>query len=302
MFLSLRPNRISQGYAMKVDVHELIAWGLDDYSYREAVADFDSEDLASKIGRARAILAERGRYAATTALLERETEDIRPLLAATMRREDLQQEYQSLEWELGVVDLRLVLAFQRRLVFNNFQRMLPPARQDDWPGLMSLAVGSHRSTEHTLVRNARDADGLDVSLHSNNPDLQLRLTPTASSCEHLPLSLYGGSPFFEVAELGGRWFLRDGYHRAYHLLQAGVARVPAVVIYARSLDELGATAPWFFGEEQLFSEHPPQVTDFLLSSMILFYERAALRKTIRIRVEESLEPFDITEERQGERQ
>jgi len=193
--------------------------------------------------------------------------------------------------------LRHILAFQRRLIFNNFQKTLPPVKQDDWSGLMSLAVGSHRSTEHTLVRNDRDTDGLDFSLHSSNPDLKLLLTPTTSKCEDLPLSLYGGSPFFEVAELGGRWFLRDGYHRAYHLLQAGVYRVPAVVIYARSIEELGATAPWFFNEEQLFSAHPPQVTDFLVSSMILRYERAALRKVIRIYVEESLEPFDTVEER-----
>ena len=39
--------------------------------------------------------------------------------------------------------------------------------------------------------------------------------------------------------------------------------MPAVVIYARSIEEVGATAPWFFNEEQLFSDRPPQVTDFL---------------------------------------
>ncbi len=127
--------------------------------------------------------------------------------------------------------------------------------------------------------------------------MRLRLHQKTTVGELLPLSLYGGSPFFEVAGFRGRWFLRDGYHRAYHLLQAGVDCVPAVVIYARSMEELGATAPWFFNEEQLFSDRPPQVTDFLDDTMILHYERTALRKVIRIRIEESLEPFDGIEER-----
>ncbi len=100
--------------------------------------------------------------------------------------------------------------------------------------------------------------------------------------------------------LRGRWFLRDGYHRAYRLLQDGVYCVPAVVISARTLDELGATEPWFFNEEQLFSCRPPRVLDFLDESMVLRYERAALRKVIRIRVEESFELFDETHDVQGE--
>jgi hypothetical protein len=78
-----------------------------------------------------------------------------------------------------------------------------------------------------------------------------------------------------------------------------VHRIPAVVIYARTIEELGATEPWFFGESQLFSERPPQVTDFLEDDLVLRYERVALRKVIRIRIEESLQPFDERDEIQG---
>jgi hypothetical protein len=285
----------------RVDVHELIAWGLDEYSYRDDATGLDSTGLAARIRQASATLAERDRYRSTSALLDQETRDIQPLLALATQREGLQLEYQSLDWTLGVVDLRLLLAFQRRLIFSPSRQASTMPGQGDWPGLISLAVGSQRSTEHLLIHNGSGADRLDIGLHSSNPDLQLRFTPKSSECGALPLSLYGGSPFFEVAELRGRWFLRDGYHRAYHLLQAGVDRMPAVVIYARSNEELGATTPWFFDEEQLFSDRPPQITDFLDDSMILRYERTALRKVIRIRIEESLEPFDEIEEGQGER-
>ena len=281
----------------KVNVRELIAWDLDDYPYRDAAAGVDSVKLDERTKRARAQLAERDRYTGTTALLEQETKDIEDLLKVAAEREDLQGEYENLDWTLAVIDIRRLLAFQRRLVFGcALQAPIVPDR-DDWPQLISLAIGSQRSTEHVVIHDRREDDQLDICLHSSNPDLRLRLHSKTGQGELLPLSLYGGSPFFEVAEFRGRWFLRDGYHRAYHLLKAGVYRMPAVVIYTRSIEELGATAPWFFDEEQLFSDRPPQVTDFLDDNMILHYERTALRKVIRIHIEESLEPFDAAEGR-----
>lgn len=282
--------------ASKVNVNELIAWDWDDYPYRDAAISVDPVKLDEKMKRARATLAERDRYSEATALLERETKDIQDLLKVAAQREDLQTEYENLDWTLAVIDIRRLLAFQRRLVFGCLsQAPILPERQD-LSQLISLAIGSQRSTEHILIHDRSEEDQLDISLYSSNPDLRLRLHSKTREGELLPLSLYGGSPFFEVAEFHGRWFLRDGYHRAYHLLKAGLDRVPAVVIYARSIEELGATAPWFFNEKQLFSDRPPQVTDFLDDNMILRYERAALRKVIRIHIEESLETFDGIEE------
>ena len=283
-----------------VDVYELIGWGLDDYTYRNCATSVRQKELTKRVKRARKILEERERYMDGPALLREKTEGVRPLLTGVCHRKDLGEEYEAFNWELGVVDLRHLLAFQRRLVFSHaLPGMCIPAK-DDWPQLVSLALGSQRTTRHHLLCNKNTIDGMDIRLHSSNPDLQVRLSGNASHENRSPISLYGGSPFFEVAEFRGRWFLRDGYHRAYRLLQAGVHQMPAVVIHARTIEELGATDPWFFDEEQLFSDRPPRVTDFLDDNLILRYERTALRKVIHIRIEESLEPFDETEELQGE--
>jgi hypothetical protein len=284
----------------RVEVHELIAWELDEYSYRDSAMDLGRDEWTKKVERAQQRLAERECHANCPALLVEQTKSLNYLLAACMRRSDLQAEYEGLDWALGVVDLRCLLAFQRRLVFGTRRQIAPTLQQDNWPELISLAVGLQRSTEHCLVRNWSSTGALDISLHSSNPDFQVRLSPNKEPRFQSPLSLYGGSPFFEVAELRGRWFLRDGYHRAYRLLQAGVHRIPAIVIYTRTIGELGATEPWFFSEELLFSERPPRVTDFLDEHLVLRYERTALRKVIRIRVEESLQPFDETDEVQGD--
>jgi hypothetical protein len=286
----------------KVDVHELIAWALDEYSYRSSTIVPRQEELAKQIEQAQQRLTEREPYEGCPALLAEETAGVKHLLTAQAQRTDLQEEYEGLDWALGVVDLRRLLAFQRRLVFHSAPRFSSIPQQDDWSQLILLAFGSRRCTKHRIINNGNVADGLDVNLYSSNPDLQLRLSPKAGHSDLSPFSLHGGSPFFEVAELHGRWFLRDGYHRAYRLLQAGVHCMPAVVIRTRTLEELGATEPWFFNEDQLFSDRPPRVMDFLDESLVLRYERTALRKVIRIRIEESLQPFDETDEVQGETQ
>jgi hypothetical protein len=282
-------------------VHELIAWELDEYPYRDSAMSLKREEFAKRIERAHERLAERKCHASCPALLTQESKSINHLFAECRERSDLLAEYEGLDWTLGVVDLRRLLAFQRRLVLKTGRHTSPAPRQGDWSQLTAFALGLQRGTEHHFVRNRCATGYLDISLHSNNPDLQLRLSPNAGKGGHLPFSLYGGSPFFEVAELRGRWFLRDGYHRAYCLLQAGVDRIPAIVIHTRTVEELGATAPWFFSEEQLFSDRPPRVIDFLDEDLVLRYERIALRKVIRIRVEESLQAFDETDEEQGEK-
>jgi hypothetical protein len=92
--------------------------------------------------------------------------------------------------------------------------------------------------------------------------------------------------------------LRDGYHRAYRLLQRGVHRIPAVVIYARTFGELGAVEPWGLWRSPFFEV--AELVDFLDGNLVPRYERTALRKVIRIRVEQSLQAFDETDEVQGD--
>jgi hypothetical protein len=277
--------------ASTVIIRELVGWDLDEYSYRDQAAA-SSPELRRKIERANSIVAQQAFYGPCNALLKTETERAQHLFLPHAQRSDLRREYNDLNWEFGVVDLRSLLAFQRRLVFDpSLEEPIVPD-QGDWPGLISLSLGAPRNTAHTLSAIITNPDHLEVSLQSNNPDLALRISTDNEDIHLHPISLYGGSPFLEVAELRERWFLRDGYHRAYRLLQAGIHRIPAIVIHARTIEEVGATQPWFFDESQLFSSAPPRLTDFLDENLVFCYERPRLKKIIRIRIEESLQQID----------
>ncbi len=102
----------------RVDVHELIGWGLDEYPFRNAAAGVALEGIARRADRAREMLVQRECHVDGDALLTDETECIRHLLDRAGQRDDLPQEFEGLDWTLGVVDLRHLLAFQRRLIFD----------------------------------------------------------------------------------------------------------------------------------------------------------------------------------------
>ena len=253
-----------------VRIRELAGWDFDENEYRP-----DSFDRSQHF-RARGLLAARSPFQPASALID--TAALRDNLARQMSRRDLQAEMAGLDWSLGVIDLRLLLAFQRRLVLNPNAPHFSVPSADNWAALMDISFAPPKEVACDLVRYESA-----VLLRSGNPNLQLRISDDASS----PITVHAGSPFFEVAQYRERWFLRDGYHRAYSLLRAGVFWLPAVIVQARTLEELGAARPWFFPEEVLFSSTPPRVTDFLDDELVLEYDRTPLIKTLRVTVEET---------------
>lgn len=262
----------------QVGVRELVAWGLDENIFRPEL-----DALPLKIERARGEVVERGCYLLKDPIVRDVPITVMELLNQQIHRADLHSEMKGLNWTTGIVDIRQLLAFQRRLIFDNrFLHEEAPA-PNDWPGLAALAFGPPVPITYRMLAS----NGSELLLQSENPNFQIR---TSIDCDQVPFLMHGGSPFFEVAEFNGRWFLRDGYHRAYRLLSAGVKHCPAVIVRARTLAELGPVQPWFFSEETLFDPHPPRVIDFLNDELTIEYNRPRLLKTLRVTIAESVEP------------
>lgn len=253
---------------------ELIAWDIDDFVCRPEPIDH------SRQTKARDIVLGRKLNPSASALCDEETQLLGETLAAQISRRDLQSEMHGLHWSLGVVDLRRLLAFQRRLSFDPTLPPLTIPTQSDWCGLIKTSFASPSPVICDMVH---DREKKTVTLQSTNPNMQLRVT----SDPETPVAVYAGSPFFEVAQYKGRWFLRDGYHRAYNLLRAGIYRLPTVIVHARTLEELGAIHSRFFSEETLLSQRPPFVTDFLDESLTSEYDRHPIIKTLCITMEET---------------
>jgi len=254
---------------------ELIAWDLDAYDARS-----ESVGRAS-VGQAYEAVSGDRLDSCLSALCEDQTAALHDILEPQKLRSDLQAEMQGLDWFLGVVDLRRLLTFQRRLSFNAAPSTRSIPLQSDWRGLIEIAFAPPNPVACDLFH---DVFKKTITLRSNNPNLHLRVTQDPS----MPVAVHAGSPFFEVAQYAGRWCLRDGYHRAYQLLRRGVFHMPAVIVRAKTLGELGANQPHFFSEATLLSQHPPFVSDFLDDRLTIQYDRRSAIKTLRITMDESI--------------
>jgi hypothetical protein len=261
-----------------VRIRELAGWMLDEDEYRPAIYDRNRQSSAQHL------ISQRSPFESSSALIDDATAAIQDLLARHASRSDLLAEMTGLTWSLGVVDLRKLIAFQRRIAANSSQPTSHTPQVDEWPALAAISFGASKLPCYEIIQKP----GADtIVFRSSNPNLTLRFSNDRSS----PVLVHAGSPFFEVAQYRGRWFLRDGYHRAYDLLRASIFRTPAVIVYAVTLEELGAAQPWFFNEETLFSATPPRVVDFLDDALVLEYNRPLLIKTVSVTVEESLAPL-----------
>lgn len=68
-----------------------------------------------------------------------------------------------------VVDLRCLLAFQRRLAFNPSASQIVIFNNGDWPALMELCFGPTKPVIYELVH-----DETSLQLRSSDPNLHLR--------------------------------------------------------------------------------------------------------------------------------
>jgi hypothetical protein len=274
---------------------ELAGWGMDQEPDRERYCDhgtmFQVRENAERLLRCRPV------WESTSPIVSEATRDLAELLASHAQRADFQREFSGLKWQMQVVDLRRLISFQRRLVFPAEKSKRSGPAQLSWRERVDFAFPAERKSDYTA-----ELTTAELVLRSTNPNFRVRLEDQIGSSERCSLRVEHGSPFLEVARYEGRWFLRDGYHRAWHLIRVGVFEVPAVVIEARTLRELGAAQPWFFSESILLSDRPPAVVDFCEDNLILQWRRPARRKVIRIAVSESFEtiPGNLREEHDNE--
>jgi hypothetical protein len=128
-----------------------------------------------------------------------------------------------------------------------------------------LRVSGHAATE------------LNVAAAPNQPTVPFKF------CGFL---INHGVSLLQVVEYSGRWFIRDGYHRAYGLLRKGITRIPCIFIRAANFQQTGADQPAFIRYETLFGLRPPFLRDFLLNEVSATVQQRAVRKVVRVAAEE----------------
>lgn len=103
-------------------------------------------------------------------------------------------------------------------------------------------------------------DGDDIVLESHDSNLvplgwQDRPNPTTGESDLMGLLLGAGNPLVQVVSCGGRFYVRNGYHRIARLLESGNDYVPCLLLDTLNFGMIGM--PPQFTSRTLGSPNPP---------------------------------------------
>jgi hypothetical protein len=172
-------------------------------------------------------------------------------------------------WVAGIADLGRLCAFQP-VVYNDHARERAAAAGEG--DLRSLAELTLPLGNPQPLRASFDEKRNAWVIVSSNRNLRLvgRFTAPVAGAP------VGGGPdgtpgfgfvvtimpsHMQVVELGGRYFLRDGYHRALGLLASGIRYVPVLHARFSAIEELAV--PGALPQSAYTGPRPPTLVDYL---------------------------------------
>lgn len=162
-------------------------------------------------------------------------------------------------FDVGLVDLGKVCALQPHVCTESTTERM-----------VSVDVTSLKSIAELTIPLAVPGslpvqfDGAKWSITSPNPNLRIvgQFQAEVNGLPGLGFMVGVSTSFLQVANVQGRYVLRDGYHRAVGLLERGVRWAPAFV---KDFTVTGLGLPLgagLFGQEVWLGERPPLLLDY----------------------------------------
>lgn len=215
-------------------------------------------------------------------------------LSELAKRPELQSMFNGMDWELAVVDLNKIIAFQKSVKIHGLNERVAYATTNE-KSLLDLCVPLD-DPELPSVHYV-DLDGKAFTISSPNPnfrildarieDVDKSAAPGMPPFKTKAISMLVGTvpSYLHVVEFEGRYYLRDGYHRAVGLLRANINEVPCVL--ARVQDsKLIAPIGNHLSPDCFMGDQPPLLADFLNDDVSDEGLTSESLKIIRIRGEE----------------
>jgi hypothetical protein len=186
-----------------------------------------------------------------------------------------------------MIDLKQVLSYQSIVRIDNLdERVTAATKKSD--ALLELCFPTTMQIEASM-----EMDGQGYTLTTSNPNLSLVLTqiPIPVAVGQIALTPafvpQDNTGFLNVVHYQGRYFIRDGYHRAVSLIRNNTEPqviVPCIIIEAQTLNQTG-WRPGMIAEAILLSNNPPHLSDFWDDTISCELLRQSKRKIFRVRLD-----------------
>jgi hypothetical protein len=172
--------------------------------------------------------------------------------------------------EFKLVEIDPLLAFQAHIELPRVDALCGPlAGRTDLPSLLAICLPTDppidirpgAGFDYTVEPGSTAQKG-SATFVSDNMNVRVLAGGPVGSDDARRLFVGGvafgeATRFIQVVRFGGRFFLRNGYHRAYGLRRAGVTHMPAIVIEGNNYSDTGAQQGGTFDRKLLESDHPP---------------------------------------------
>jgi hypothetical protein len=161
-----------------------------------------------------------------------------------------------------LVDLRKVCAAQPTIHIEDAVARVGNLTATDLQDIAAVTLPLHQAGEFPA-----SFDPIKNAFLLSSPNPNLRISGQFGGELQPGVIGYGffvelAQSYLQVAGVGGRYFLRDGYHRAYGLLAAGIHLVPALVRDFASFEQVGMPAG-LLSPTTYLGNQPPLLGDYL---------------------------------------
>ncbi len=169
--------------------------------------------------------------------------------------------------EPRIVDLAAIVGAQKQIVIGEATDRVHGLGGDD---LLAIARLTLPLPKREPIAWSFDRERNAFVLSSPNPNLRVVGHFNSTVGGEVPGVVFDSFGFavsyqrsyLQVAIIEGRYVLRDGYHRAYGLLRAGIRHVPAFVRRYASWDEASLPSG-LLPKDACLGARPPMLTDYL---------------------------------------
>jgi hypothetical protein len=175
-------------------------------------------------------------------------------------------------FEVKVARLDHIFSFQPVVFTDSASARIGMHDPDDWIGIAEVslprALPQAIRAQYDPLRKSWIIASANPNLRvltqvalrvSNGPDGSVRLDPNGVPVLGFAIGI--SESFMQVGRFQGRYFLRDGYHRALGFLLRGITKVP---VFVRDVPVTENLAPvGMLPEQSYLGTRPPQLPDYL---------------------------------------
>ncbi len=190
------------------------------------------------------------------------------------------------DFSIAQIEIAKLHAFQPNLNLEYVQKLVGDAPEvDDIAGLLRFCLPLREEARKFPVIGTFNANSNTFTLTSENLDLrivgQVQGEDAQTGRRFFGFAYGGGLHQISVVKYKDLYMIKNGYHRAYALLEKGHKFMPCLIVKTDNYQATGASGPGFLSFELMLSDRSPIIADFQSAAAVI-YPRTLFRVIISI--------------------